>query len=99
MYWEKCEICGKDIPVGEVCFGLKNGGAVCADCCTGVENLPKESKKTAKKTDAVMYFNALLGNHYKSLKHAQGAEQIENIGKKIGFVREAIRALKKEGGR
>lgn len=99
MYWEKCEICGREIPVGEMCYGLNNGGAVCADCCTGVENLPKESDKTAKKADDVMYFNTLLENYYKAFKHARDVEQIENIGKKILFVRDAIRALEKEGGR
>lgn len=98
MYWEKCEICGKDIPVGEVCFGLKNGGAVCADCCTGAENFPREADKEGKtkRTNAVSYFSALLANHYKSLKYAQDAIQIENIHRKIGFVREATEHSRKK---
>ena len=36
--WSKCDICGRDIPVGELCYGLKNGNCICKDCCTGFEN-------------------------------------------------------------
>ena len=36
--WSKCDICGRDIPVGELCYGLKNGICICKDCCTGFEN-------------------------------------------------------------
>ena len=36
--WSKCDICGRDIPVGELCYGLKKGNCICKDCCTGFEN-------------------------------------------------------------
>lgn len=36
--WSKCDICGRDIPVGELCYGLKKGDCICKDCCTGFEN-------------------------------------------------------------
>lgn len=36
--WSKCDICGRDIPVGELCYGLKNGNCICKNCCTGFEN-------------------------------------------------------------
>ena len=36
--WSKCDICGRDIPVGELCHGLKKGICICKDCCTGFEN-------------------------------------------------------------
>lgn len=36
--WSKCDICGRDIPVGELCYGLKNGNCICKACCTGFEN-------------------------------------------------------------
>lgn len=36
--WSTCEICGRDIPEGELCYGLSNGGSICRDCCTGIEN-------------------------------------------------------------
>ena len=36
--WSKCDICDRDIPVGELCYGLKKGNCICKDCCTGFEN-------------------------------------------------------------
>lgn len=36
--WSKCDICGRDIPVGELCYGLKKGNCICKNCCTGFEN-------------------------------------------------------------
>ena len=36
--WSKCDICGRNIPVGELCYGLKKGNCICKDCCTGFEN-------------------------------------------------------------
>ena len=36
--WSTCEICGRGIPECELCYGLNNGGCICRDCCTGVEN-------------------------------------------------------------
>ena len=36
--WSKCDICGRDIPVGELCYGLKKGNCICKYCCTGFEN-------------------------------------------------------------
>ena len=36
--WSKCDICGREIPVGELCYGLKKGNCICKDCCTGFEN-------------------------------------------------------------
>ena len=36
--WSKCDICGRDIPVGELCYGLKKGNCICKDCCTGFQN-------------------------------------------------------------
>ena len=36
--WSKCDICGRDIPVGELCYGLKKGNCICKDCCIGFEN-------------------------------------------------------------
>ena len=36
--WSKCDICRRDIPVGELCYGLKKGNCICKDCCTGFEN-------------------------------------------------------------
>ena len=36
--WSKCDICGRDIPVGELCYGLKRGNCICKNCCTGFEN-------------------------------------------------------------
>lgn len=36
--WSYCDICGRDIPVGELCYGLKKGNCICKDCCTGFEN-------------------------------------------------------------
>ena len=36
--WSKCDICGRDIPVGELCYGLKRGNCICENCCTGFEN-------------------------------------------------------------
>ena len=38
VIWSKCDICGRDIPVGELCYGLKKGNCICKDCCTGFEN-------------------------------------------------------------
>ena len=36
--WSKCDICGRDIPVGELCYGMKKGNCICKNCCTGFEN-------------------------------------------------------------
>ena len=36
--WSRCDICGRDIPVGELCYGLKKGNCICKNCCTGFEN-------------------------------------------------------------
>ena len=37
--WNRCAICGRDIPVGELCYGIKNwhgeptnGDTICSDC-------------------------------------------------------------------
>lgn len=45
MYWSKCEVCGREIPVGEACYGLSNGGSVCGQCCTGPENGAGEKER------------------------------------------------------
>lgn len=38
--WNRCSICGRDIPVGEICYGVKeNGESICADCIE-LENEP-----------------------------------------------------------
>lgn len=31
--WNRCAVCGRDIPVGELCYGIKrNGESICFDC-------------------------------------------------------------------
>ena len=37
--WNRCAICGRAIPVGELCYGIKNwhgeptnGDTICSDC-------------------------------------------------------------------
>lgn len=44
--WDRCAICGKSIPVGELCYGVKNwrgdpigGDTICRDCLVP-ENAP-----------------------------------------------------------
>ena len=44
--WNRCAICGKSIPVGELCYGVKNwrgdpigGDTICRDCLVP-ENAP-----------------------------------------------------------
>lgn len=44
--WDRCAICGKSIPVGELCYGVKNwrgdpidGDTICSDCLVP-ENAP-----------------------------------------------------------
>ena len=44
--WNRCAICGRDIPVGELCYGIKNwhgeptnGDTICSDCLVP-ENAP-----------------------------------------------------------
>ena len=38
--WNRCVVCGRDIPVGELCYGIKrNGESICFDCIEP-ENAP-----------------------------------------------------------
>lgn len=44
--WDRCAICGKSIPLGELCYGVKNwrgdpidGDTICRDCLVP-ENAP-----------------------------------------------------------
>ena len=40
--WNRCSICGRDIPVGERCYGVKKSGeSICFDCIE-LENAPAE---------------------------------------------------------
>ena len=50
--WSTCEICGRDIPEGELCYGLSNGGSICRDCCTGVENTDDPTGPNLRWMDA-----------------------------------------------
>lgn len=36
--WDRCALCDAPIYLGEMCYGLSDGGTICADCCTGPEN-------------------------------------------------------------
>lgn len=70
---------------------------ICSDCCTGIENFSQKTEHKPANSgqnpliyfEAVAYFENQLKTHYKSLKKAQNATQIENIHRKIKFVREA----------
>lgn len=50
--WSTCEICGRDIPEGELCYGLSNGGSICRDCCTGIENTDETTGPNLRWMDA-----------------------------------------------
>ena len=47
--WSTCAICGRDIPLGEVCYGLLvsteklDGDTICKDCIAP-ENFPDEEE-------------------------------------------------------
>lgn len=47
--WSTCAICGRDIPLGEVCYGLLvsteklDGDTICKDCIAP-ENFPGEEE-------------------------------------------------------
>lgn len=44
--WDRCAICGRNIPVGELCYGIKNwrgdpeGGRTICKNCIAPENAP-----------------------------------------------------------
>ena len=31
--WDRCSCCDRIIPVGELCYGIKDGNTFCQDCC------------------------------------------------------------------
>ena len=51
--WDYCAICGRKIPVGEMCYGIKenvndfDSNTICKDCIT-VENIPEDTENSLK---------------------------------------------------
>lgn len=66
--WNRCAICGRDIPVGELCYGIKNwhgeptnGDTICSDCLVPENALtltpPNESERAGLYGKYTVYKN------------------------------------------
>ena len=67
--WDYCQYCGKRIEIGEMCYGLPNGGSVCVYCCVpenGLTGITKAKQLTYKEIKTFYEKRLHKGEHGES---------------------------------
>ena len=102
--WSTCAICGRDIPFGEVCYGLFvrteeiDGDTICK-YCIAPENFPEKKMDKMERSEIISRAEKELATAMRNLEraHQRGApeQDVRNLEDKVIY-RYFVVALLKE---